>query len=80
VRLYDAAVAGNWDEARALQQRINVLIRITLEFPLFPAVKQMLAWSGVDCGVCLPPRAPLTDDQQRALRTRLKENGFQELT
>jgi N-acetylneuraminate lyase len=80
VRLYDAAVAGRWDEARALQQRINVLIRITLEFPLFPAVKQMLAWSGVDCGVCLPPRAPLTDDQQRDLRTRLQENGFQDLT
>ena len=79
VRLHAAAVEGRWQDARALQQRINVLIGITLQFPLFPAVKQMLAWSGLDCGTCLPPRAPLDDEQQRALRTRLAEAGLHEL-
>jgi dihydrodipicolinate synthase/N-acetylneuraminate lyase len=58
------------------QQRVNALISITLQFPLFPAVKQILAWSGLDCGTCLPPRAPLTLEQQRSLQERLVEAGF----
>jgi N-acetylneuraminate lyase len=79
VRLYDAACAGRWDEARELQQRVNGLIRLTLAFPLFPAIKQMLVWSGLACGTCLPPRAPLTEAQQHALRARLLDAAFDEL-
>ena len=77
VRLYRAARDGQWDEARGLQQRINVLIRLTLAFPLFPAIKQMLAWSGIDCGACLAPRARLDADQQRALNAALVAAGFE---
>jgi N-acetylneuraminate lyase len=73
VRLYDAAMAGRWDAARAVQEDVNALIRFTLRFPLFPAIKQILAWSGIDCGVCLPPRAPLTDVQQQKLRAGLDQ-------
>jgi N-acetylneuraminate lyase len=80
LRIYTAAAAGRWDEARLAQQRVNALIRITLRFPLFPAVKQILAWSGLDCGPCLPPRAPLTLEQQRSLQEGLVEAGFVELS
>jgi N-acetylneuraminate lyase len=76
VQIYTAAVGGRWEEARVAQQRVNALISITLQFPLFPAVKQILAWSGLDCGTCLPPRAPLTLEQQRSLQERLVEAGF----
>jgi dihydrodipicolinate synthase/N-acetylneuraminate lyase len=62
-----------------VQQRVNALIRITLQFPLFPAVKQILAWSGLDCGECLPPRTRITVEQQRMLQARLVEAGFGEL-
>jgi N-acetylneuraminate lyase len=79
VRIHAAAAAGRWDEARTVQQRVNALIRITLRFPIFPAVKQMLAWSGLDCGACLPPRARLNGEQQRMLRESLVEAGFGEL-
>jgi N-acetylneuraminate lyase len=79
VRLYDAAVAGRWEETRPLQQRINALIRLTLRFPLFPALKQILAWSGLPCGLCLPPRQPLDERQQSALRDGLVAEGFGEL-
>jgi dihydrodipicolinate synthase/N-acetylneuraminate lyase len=61
------------------QDQVNELIRITLRFPLFPAVKQILAWSGIDCGACLPPRAPLVGEQQAALRQQLAGSGFQSL-
>jgi N-acetylneuraminate lyase len=79
VEIYTAARAGRWDAARAAQQRVNSLIRIVLGFPLFPAVKQMLLWSGLDCGPCLPPRARLDADQQDQLRAALIAGGFPEL-
>ena len=76
VSLFAAAQAGRWDEARATQHRINVLIRLALQFPLFPAIKQMLAWSGIDCGTCLAPRAPLDEAQQRQLHAELLAADF----
>jgi N-acetylneuraminate lyase len=79
VGIHAAAIAGRWEEARTLQQRVNVLIALTLRFPVFPAVKQMLAWTGLDCGACLPPRSRLSGEQQRVLRERLVEAGFDEL-
>jgi N-acetylneuraminate lyase len=80
VQIYAAAAARRWEDARLAQQRANALIRITLEYPLFPAVKQILAWSGLDCGTCLPPRAPLTLEQQRRLQETLAAAGFVELS
>jgi N-acetylneuraminate lyase len=79
VRIHTAADVSLWDEARTVQERVNALIRSTLPFPLFPAVKQILAWSGLDCGACLPPRARLTAAQQRKLHKSLVEAGFDEL-
>jgi N-acetylneuraminate lyase len=79
VEIYDAAIAGRWEAAQAAQQRVNTVIRITLGFPLFPAVKQMLAWSGLDCGDCLPPRARLDRNQQDRLRETLEAEGFDRL-
>ena len=51
---------------------------LTLLFPVFPAVKQMLAWSGIDCGPCLAPRRQLTDDETRRLRDALGRSSFAE--
>jgi N-acetylneuraminate lyase len=79
VRIYTEAAAGRWEEARIAQHRVNALIRSVVRFPLFPAVKQILAWSGLDCGTCLPPRGPLTVEQQRGLRESLVEAEFPEL-
>ena len=79
VEIYDAATSGRWDAATTAQGRVNTLIRIALGFPLFPAVKQMLAWSGLDCGACLPPRARLDQEQQDRLREALTAAGFEHL-
>lgn len=76
VRIYDAAESGRWDTARAAQREVNTLIRLVLKFPLFPALKQILTWSGIDCGTCLPPRGPLDTTQRRALRDALIAEGF----
>lgn len=79
VEIYDAATSGRWDRAREVQRCVNIALRIALQFPFFPAVKQMLAWSGLDCGVCLPPRAGLDASQQDRLREALAAAGFDQL-
>ena len=80
VRIYSAALAGRWEEARDIQRRVNTLIQLTLRFPLFPAIKQMLAWSGIDCGRCLPPRSVLDPSQRTALNRALLDEGFEDLS
>ena len=42
-------------------------------------MKQMLAWSGLDCGVCLGPRAALDETQKAALKAALVDAGFEDL-
>jgi N-acetylneuraminate lyase len=78
VALYRHARAERWEEARQLQRRINELITLTLQVPLFPAIKTMLAWSGIDCGPVLPPRRPLTDPERERLASLLANSSFAE--
>jgi N-acetylneuraminate lyase len=79
VRIHALAGAGRWEEARAVQREVNTLISLTLRYPIFPAIKQILAWTGIDCGTCLPPRSPLTDPQRAELRAGLVTAGFERL-
>ncbi|BCS34237.2 N-acetylneuraminate lyase [Luteitalea sp. TBR-22] len=65
------ARAGRWSEVRERQDSVNALITAVLRFPLFPAIKQVLTWSGIPCGPCLVPRAGLSVEQQDALRKAL---------
>ena len=76
LELYTLAKTGQWAEARAVQERINELISITLRFPAFPAIKAMLSWSGIDCGAFLPPRRHLTVSEEAELRTLLSHSRF----
>jgi N-acetylneuraminate lyase len=76
VRLYALARVGEWEAALAEQDRVNALVRAVAPFSLFPAVKQILEWSGLDCGPCLPPRGRLRDDERALLRRRLDEAGL----
>jgi N-acetylneuraminate lyase len=72
VSLYDHAQAGRWTEARAVQDRINDLIRIVVSLPFHSALKRTLAWQGLPCGAALPPRVPLTGEQERDLIAALE--------
>lgn len=76
VSLYAAAGEGRWLEARAAQDRINDLIRAVLRFPMLAAIKRLLTWSGIDCGHPVPPRRPLTADEEAALREAVTAAGF----
>jgi N-acetylneuraminate lyase len=79
VEIQALARAGRWDEARARQTDVNALIAAVLRFPLFPAIKQILNWTGLACGTCVLPRGPLTEAEQVALRRAVVDAGFPQL-
>jgi N-acetylneuraminate lyase len=68
VDVYRLSQEGRWLEARAVQDRINDLIRAVLRFPMLAAIKQLLTWSGIECGRPVEPRRPLRPDEEAALR------------
>ncbi len=68
VELRRHACDGDWPAARAVQDRINDLLRVLLRFPFLPALKQVLTWEGIDCGGVVRPRSGLSTAQQSALR------------
>jgi len=76
LQIYQSALSGKWDEARHAQDQVNELIRITLRFPVFSAVKTMLKWQGFDCGQCLAPRLNLTHEQELQLRSLIEESSL----
>lgn len=76
VAIYRAAQAGDWDAARKAQDRVNELIAIVLDYPLYPAIKQILAWQGIDCGPSAPPRNGLTAAECSRLEVELSRAGF----
>lgn len=74
--LYAAARTQHWDEARVLQRRINQLISVVLQYPMLPALKKILEWQGIPCGACVPPRLPLTHDDEIRLLRDLRKADF----
>jgi N-acetylneuraminate lyase len=75
VEVYRHVLAGDWDAARKVQNDINTVIRITLQFPCFPAIKEMLRWQGLDCGECIRPRGGLSVLQAADLRRQMESCG-----
>ena len=76
VEVFARAQKNDWIGARAVQDRINKVIEITLRFPALSAVKQTLRWMGIACGECIRPRQRLTAEQAKDLRTHLTAAGL----
>ena len=69
--LYRMVSDKQWEEARLIQEKINVFMQAILRYPVHSAIKQLLNWSGIDCGRCILPRRALTGDEQATLRTEV---------
>jgi N-acetylneuraminate lyase len=76
VDVWRHAQAGRYDRAREAQDRLNDLIRIVLSYPMIPALKTMLSWSGIDCGPAIAPRRQLSVEESRRLRLDLERASF----
>jgi 4-hydroxy-tetrahydrodipicolinate synthase len=70
--IYDLFMAGNCEEAREAQFRLNP-IRLACNMSTFPsAIKAGLVLRGFDAGKCLPPIGELTPEQTAALGEALE--------
>lgn len=75
--IFRLAEEGRWQEIMPVQAQVNELIRISLRYPLYPAMKELLRWTGIDCGPCLAPRREyLTAAEANRLRTEIETAGL----
>ncbi len=77
VEVWDASQSGDYARAREVQDRINDLIRAVLQFPMLPALKTLLTWSGIDCGPAVSPRRGLSGEEEQRLRSAVVAAGYQ---
>ncbi len=77
--IYLAAKSGEWEAARALQERANLVINALLTAPLFAGLKAIVSRLGIDCGVPRRPQRPLTTDEKATLFRAVDQAGLAEL-
>ncbi|MCC9609158.1 dihydrodipicolinate synthase family protein [Blastopirellula sp. JC732] len=68
--------AGDWNEARALQNQAIEMINAIGTFPFHSAMKAILGMLGYDFGDCRLPQRALTPDEKIRLRELLCQVGF----
>jgi N-acetylneuraminate lyase len=76
VELYRMAREGRWEKARLVQDSINEFLAVILRYPVHPVIKRLLNWTGVDCGVCIPPRRELSSAEEAELRANLAKTDL----
>ena len=80
VKLWQLAQQRRWEEMLPIQTQINEFIRISIRYPLFPAIKELLRWTGIDCGPCLAPRRQmLAQPDADRLKNEIDAAGLREL-
>jgi 4-hydroxy-tetrahydrodipicolinate synthase len=73
VALYDLCRAGRWSEAMALQRDLWRVNEAFARFNLAACIKAGLNAQGYQVGDPIPPQAPLTADERRAVEAILAE-------
>ncbi len=79
VALYKAFKAGELDKARELQNRINRIIKVLLQFAtgsVIPAMKELLKLKGIDAGAPTYPAVDFSEDRKKAFIDALNEAGY----
>ncbi|MBR3392999.1 MAG: N-acetylneuraminate lyase [Firmicutes bacterium] len=62
---------GRVSDARGIQNRVNEIIAILLKIGVIAGCKEILNQQGFDLGECLPPFAPLSDEQKKIVRDQI---------
>jgi 4-hydroxy-tetrahydrodipicolinate synthase len=75
VELYNLCKAARWDEALALQRKLWRLNEAFARYNLAACIKAGLAIQGYAVGDPVPPQAPLTPDERKAVEAVLREIG-----
>lgn len=75
VRLYELTVAGQWDEAMALQSELWRINQIFAKYSLAACIKAGLVLQGFPVGDPLPPQLPLTPEAREEIKQALIDVG-----
>jgi N-acetylneuraminate lyase len=78
-RLYDAFMAQDFTLAKALQQQVNEIIGLMIQYPVIGAVKWMLENQGLPVGETVFPDDPLSDAQKKQLLSQLHDMHWEEV-
>ena len=78
-RLFDAFTAKDFTLAKALQQQVNEVISLIIQYPVIGAVKWMLENQGLPVGETVFPDDPLSDMQKKQLLRQLQDMHWQEV-
>ena len=73
VALYELTRGGRWSEAMALQRRLWRINEAFARFNLAACIKAGLQIQGYDVGDPVPPQAPLTAEERKAVEQALAE-------
>lgn len=76
IHIVESFAAGRLAEARKSQLRLIAIIRLLSRYSFHAALKQTLAWLGVECGPCRLPLPNLTPEQAVKLQQELECLGF----
>lgn len=77
--IYDNFKSNNMDEARKAQVLVDHMVDVLIKYGVVPAIKEILAMMGHDCGYCVYPTKRLSDDERKALRKDLDDMKFEEV-
>ena len=66
--VYDSFLAGNIQRAQAYQHIANDMISVICRFGVFPSVKAILGFEGMDFGACRKPFAPIRSQDAEMLK------------
>ncbi|EAQ79273.1 dihydrodipicolinate synthase family protein [Blastopirellula marina] len=75
-QLITAVEAGDWNDARALQNQAIEMINVIGTFPFHSAMKAILGMLGYDFGTCRLPQRALSSNETAHLRELLEQVGF----
>ena len=75
VELYNLCKAARWDDAMALQRKLWRVNEAFARYNLAACIKAGLAIQGYEAGDPVPPQAPLTADQRKAVEAVLRDLG-----
>jgi 1-pyrroline-4-hydroxy-2-carboxylate deaminase len=78
VALYRAAVDGDLDRARPLYKALHPLLRWDSRIEFVQAIKLSMDLVGRYGGPCRPPRLPLTEEQEKAVRVATEAVAYLE--
>ncbi len=76
VKLREAFLKGDLEEARRLQYKVNKVTEILIPYNVARAVKYILSLDGIEAGDMAYPMSPLTDAQKESLVKELTAVGF----